>query len=143
MRVNCGEAQVIMLLQLWHEAICTQWAEKLSTKLLVAILVVWLLLSGFCLTHEMHCDCNIEEKALLLLHISKWLRRDTILPLFMRSYWWRRRLCKTPDKVWAFTHYRSRCSRMKKYRHFHSIVSLPSNFEIHTNKKFFSSMSQS
>ena len=48
-------------------------AEK-SWKFLATILVVWQLLSGFCLTHPMLCD--IKEKGSLLLWISKWLRRE-------------------------------------------------------------------
>ena len=38
------------------------------------MLVVWYLLSSFCLTHSMLCDCNIEEKGLLLLSISKYFK---------------------------------------------------------------------
>ena len=45
----------------------TGWAEKNWTKFLVAILVVWQLLSGFCLHHPMLCDCEIEEKMILQL----------------------------------------------------------------------------
>ena len=36
------------------------------------------LLSGFCLTHPMLCNCDIKQKSLLLLCILKWLRRETI-----------------------------------------------------------------
>ena len=36
--------------------------QKKWTKLLVTNLVVWQLLSGFCLTPPMLCDCDIEGK---------------------------------------------------------------------------------
>ena len=42
------------------------------------ILVVWQLLSDFCLAHPMLWDCALEETGLLLLYISKWLRSQTI-----------------------------------------------------------------
>ena len=51
----------------------------------MTILVVWHLLSGFCLKHPMLCDCDIEEKGLLLLCISKLLRRETIVESFCSS----------------------------------------------------------
>ena len=42
---------------------------KKLNKVLVTILLVWQLLSGFCLTHPMLCGCDIKEKSLLLLYI--------------------------------------------------------------------------
>ena len=58
--VNIGdEVELYLLLNvLW----CSGRAEKNWTKLLVTILVVWQLLSGFCLSHPMLYDCDIEEK---------------------------------------------------------------------------------
>ena len=53
--------------------------------------------------------------------------------------WSRSRLCEI-DKVCDLTHF---VSRTKKCINFQSIVSLWSHFEIHTNNKHFSSMSQS
>ena len=40
---------------------------KKMNKIIVTILVVWQLLSGFCLTHPMLCDCDTIEKDFLLL----------------------------------------------------------------------------
>ena len=47
-------------------------------KLLVTILDVWQLLSGFCLTYPILCDCNIEEKDLLLtvVYFKMAIQRD-------------------------------------------------------------------
>ena len=39
---------------------------------------VWQLLSSFYLIHSLLCDCDIKEKGLLLLCISKYLRGETI-----------------------------------------------------------------
>ena len=64
----------------------TGWAEKKGNKVLVTMLVVWQLLSGFCLTHPMLCDCDVEEKDLFLLCISKWLRRETIEWKFLHFF---------------------------------------------------------
>ena len=51
--------------------------QKNRTNLLVTIMVLWQLLSGFCLTHPILCDCESQEKGLLLLCISKLaLQRD-------------------------------------------------------------------
>ena len=44
---------------------------KKRTKHSFTMLVVWQLLSGFCLIHPMLCDCDIKEKALLLLRKKK------------------------------------------------------------------------
>ena len=56
---------------------------KETNKIFIKILVVWQLLSGFCLAHPVLCDCDIEEKGLSLC-ISKWhwLRRETISESF-------------------------------------------------------------
>ena len=43
--------------------------HKKLNKILVKLLVVWQL-SGLCLTHSTLCDCDIEEKCLLLLCIE-------------------------------------------------------------------------
>ena len=64
----------------------TGWAEKKWAKLLLIILVVWQLSTGFCLTHPMLCDCYIDEKGLLLIGISKWLRRETINWKFLHFF---------------------------------------------------------
>ena len=79
------------------------------TKLLVKILVVWQLLSGFWLTHSMLCDSDVEEKNLLLLCISKWIRRKTIewqfLHFFMRDTKWVRSqtlsVCLAQPSTWS------------------------------------------
>ena len=49
---------------------------KKWTILLFTILVVWQFLAGFCLTHLMLCDCDIEEKDLLLLYFKIGPQRD-------------------------------------------------------------------
>ena len=76
------------------------WRQDISDVpttryIFVTISVIWQLLSGFCLTHMMLCDCDIEEKGLLLLCISKLLCRETIewkyLHFFMRE--WGREHC--------------------------------------------------
>ena len=51
--------------------------QKNWINLLVTNQVIWQLLSGFCLTHPMLGDCNIEEKDLLLVYILKLLRKET------------------------------------------------------------------
>ena len=70
----------------------TGWAEKNGSKLSIIILVVWQLSSDFCLTNAILCDCDIEEKALLSLCISKWLSRETVewklLYFFVRDTEW-------------------------------------------------------
>ena len=66
----------------------TELTEKNWTKCLVTTLVVCQLLFCFCLTHPMLCDYDIKEQGLLLLCISKWLRRKTIewkFPHFIRA----------------------------------------------------------
>ena len=52
--------------------------RKKLNEIFSNILVVWQLLSSICLTHPMLSDCDIEEKGLLLLCMSKWLHRETI-----------------------------------------------------------------
>ena len=115
----------------------------------------------------MFYDCDIEEKSLLLLFISKLCRRETIVWKKPFLEWhpanchdsqqsfdhclyvcWhlrhrlcasrsRTRLCAT-DKVCDLTHF---VSRTNKCRNFHSIISLRSQFEIHNNNKKKSFMS--
>ena len=46
--------------------IYTEWAEKIE-QILVTILVVWQLLSGFCLTHPMLCERDNRVKVSALL----------------------------------------------------------------------------
>ena len=69
----------------------TGWTEKNRTSFFIAILF-FLVISGFCLTHSMLCYRDIEEKGLLLLCISKWLRREPIewkfLHFFARDTKW-------------------------------------------------------
>ena len=51
--------------------------KKNWTKLLVTILDVWKLLSGFCLTYPMFCDCDILRKRfVIVLYFKRTPQRD-------------------------------------------------------------------
>ena len=53
--------------------------RKNWTKLLVTILIAWQLLSGFCLTHLMLCDCDIKEKYFIVVYFKMAPQRDSWL----------------------------------------------------------------
>ena len=57
---------------------CRVTQEKINKSLSYNFGCLANILSCFCLTQRRLCDCDIEEKGLLLLCIVKWLCRETI-----------------------------------------------------------------